>query len=107
MNFDYETFLQTGGAFWHTPTTQNNGRYFGDKIEIDEIEVLECPADGTARVRELHTGDSFIVKSTESVKLGGQYKNYEAVVTKIYYEPKKWWQFWKKKKQTSFQVTWK
>ena len=37
VNFDYETFLQTGGAFWHAPTTQNNGRCFGDETKIDEI----------------------------------------------------------------------
>mgnify|MGYP003571383856 CR=1 FL=1 len=77
-----------------------------NEIKIDEIKVLENPADGTARVHELRAGDSFIVKSAESVKLGGVYRHYGAIVTKIYYEPKKWWQFWKKKKQIGFQVTW-
>lgn len=70
-------------------------------------EPVECPSDGTTRLHKLESGDSFIVKSEEPVKLGGLYRHYGAIVSQIFYEPKKWWQFWKKKKQIGFQVTWK
>lgn len=51
----------------------------------------------------LNSGDSFYIKSDEHVQLGDQYKK-NFTVEKIDYESKKWWQFWKPKKQLGFVV---
>lgn len=63
-----------------------------------------------AHVSLLNRGDSFAVVKTlgdETVKVGDQYKNYPAIITEIIYEPKKWWQFWKKPKQLGYIVEWR
>ena len=69
----------------------------------DVDNSMEC-----AHVSLLHRGDSFaVVKTLEPVKVGDQYRDYPAVITEIIYEPKKWWQFWKKPKQLGYIVEWR
>ena len=58
-------------------------------------------------VQPLKSGDVIFIFSHESVKIGDRYKNYTAFISRIIYEPKKWWQFWKRKKQLGYEVTWK
>jgi len=63
-----------------------------------------------AHVSLLNRGDSFAVVKTlgdETVKVGDQYKDFPAVITEIIYEPKKWWQFWKKKNRLGYIVEWR
>lgn len=64
---------------------------------IDEMNVRAVP---------LQAGDSIFIASSDPVKVGDQYENYPAKINCIYYEPKKWWQFWKKKKQLGYSVIW-
>ena len=59
-----------------------------------------------ARLYRVARGDRIFLYSDEEVKVSETYKNYPAIVTKIVYSPKKWWQFWKKKKQVGFQILW-
>ncbi len=58
------------------------------------------------RVMPLGKGDSIFITSSEPVHVGDTYKNYNALISEIFYTPKKWWQFWKKKEQLGYQVTW-
>lgn len=59
-----------------------------------------------ARLYRVQRGDRIFLYSDEEVRVGSPYKNYPAIITKIAYSPKKWWQFWKKKKQVGFQILW-
>ena len=34
----------------------------------------------------------------DTYKLGDKYKDFNAIISCVYYEPKPWWKFWKKKK---------
>lgn len=71
-----------------------------------EFKADEYP-NGTIKVRELTSGDVLYISNTgKDVKLGDKFMNYPAVVSEIYYEPKKWWQFWKPKKQIGYSVKW-
>lgn len=71
-----------------------------------EFKADEYP-NGTIRAHELTSGDVLYISNTgKDVKLGDKFMNYPAVVSEIYYEPKKWWQFWKPKKQIGYSVKW-
>ena len=63
--------------------------------------------NNNVHVQPLKSGDVIFIFSQEPVKIGNQYKNYPAFISRIIYEPKKWWQFWKRKKQFGYEVTWK
>ena len=76
------------------------------EINTYEIQVAESTPSGYTKLRRLQKGDSFVIKSSDPVKIGESYENPYAIITRIYYEPRKWWQFWKKKRQIGFQVTW-
>lgn len=62
--------------------------------------------DSTARAIPLSKGDSIFVTSPEPVHIGSPYKNYSATISQVFYKPKKWWQFWKRKEQLGYQITW-
>lgn len=71
---------------------------------IDIIDIIE-KLDSTIRVHELTSGDVLYISNTgKEVKLGDEFMNYPAIVLEIHYEPKKWWQFWKPKKQIGYSV---
>ena len=62
--------------------------------------------DNLVRAVPLQTGDSIFIASSNPVNVGDQYKGYAAIIAEVYYEPKKWWEFWKKKKQLGYRVEW-
>lgn len=47
-----------------------------------------------------------ISSDTNPVTVGDKYKNYPAKVCEIFYTPKSWWQFWKRKQQIGYMVRW-
>lgn len=52
----------------------------------------------SARAVELSHGDTIFLKyNGEKYKLGQKYKDYPAIIKEIYYAPRPWWKFWKKK----------
>lgn len=59
-----------------------------------------------ARVVPLEKGDSFYLVGSRNVKAGDKYKDYPAIVSRIDYKPKKWWQFWKKKEMIGCLILW-
>lgn len=58
------------------------------------------------RAVKLEKGDSFYLVGSYNVRVDDKYKNYPAIISRIDYEPKKWWQFWKKKKMIGCQILW-
>lgn len=69
------------------------------KITIDKENL-------SPRVTPLHSGDVIFIKSKEPVAIGDKYKNYPARVSKVFYKPRQWWQFFKKKEQIGFTLKW-
>lgn len=72
------------------------------RVEMSANDYPNC----TARVYKLTSGDVLFIPDTNPVKLGDKYKNYPATISQIVFEPKKWWQFWKHKRQIGYQVRW-
>lgn len=71
-----------------------------------ELKAEDYP-NGVFRARKLTSGDELYVGDEENiVKVGDKFKDYPAVISEVYYEPKKWWQFWKRKKQVGYRVRW-
>ena len=61
-----------------------------------------------AAYKELEQGDQFVIRDNgENYKIGARVKDYPATVHKILYHPKKWWQFWKRKRPFAYIVVWK
>ena len=58
------------------------------------------------RVYALKQGDCIYFVGNHDVKIGEKYKDHPAIVSRIDYKPKKWWQFWKKKEMIGYQVMW-
>lgn len=78
----------------------------------DGIYKVVCRAEDypstQPRFYKLSSGDSFVLMDRENiVKPGDEYKNYPAFVTRVIYEPRKWWQFWKRKRQLGYVIQWK
>lgn len=59
-----------------------------------------------ARVAQLQKGDGFYLVGNRNVEVGKKYEDYPAIVSRIDYKPKKWWQFWKKKEMIGCQILW-
>ena len=76
----------------------NAGLSDGEKEILKYMKSIALP---------LESGHIMYISSQEPVKIGGRYKDYPAFISRIIYEPKKWWQFWKRKKQIGYEVTWK
>lgn len=76
---------------------------------MSDIYKVECDAISTRpRFYQLQSGDSFVIMDKENiVKPGDQYKSFPAFVSNVIYAPKKWWQFWKTKRQLGYVVVWK
>lgn len=79
-----------------------------DELMNEENQkMIQGLKDDGVRVVPMEKGDSIILYSEEPIKLGETYRDIKnAVVTKLFYTPKKWWQFWIKKKQIGFELTW-
>lgn len=73
------------------------------KVELRAEDYLT----GVVHARELTSGDELYIGDKDNiVKVGDKFKDYTAVIAAVYYEPKKWWQFWKRKKQVGYRVRW-
>ena len=59
-----------------------------------------------ARAYPMKKGDCIYIIGNHNVKVGDKYEDYPAIVSRIDYKPKKWWQFWKKKEMIGYQVMW-
>lgn len=82
-------------------------RYSELPFQFGEIEVLDD--DGSVRCHKLSSGDVIYISDTDgynTVKVGEKFKNYPAIVSEICYSSKRWWQFWKRKKQLGYFVRW-
>ena len=67
---------------------------------IDTTEIV-----GNARVALISSGDVLrIGYDGDTYKLGDKYKDFNAIISLVYYEPKSWWQFWKKKKILGYRI---
>lgn len=58
------------------------------------------------RVYTVKKGDFIYFVGNDNIKVGDKYKDLPAIVSRIDYKPKKWWQFWKKKEMIGYQVMW-
>ena len=60
---------------------------------------------GNARVALISSGDVLrIGYDGDTYKLGDKYKDFNAIISRVYYEPKPWWKFWKKKKIFGYEI---
>lgn len=72
----------------------------GSDLTIDTTEIVE-----NARVALISSGDVLrIGYDGDTYKLGDKYKDFNAIISRIYYEPKPWWKFWKKKKIFGYEI---
>jgi hypothetical protein len=79
-----------------------------------EISAKDCPigcSDLTidfnqpARVTLISSGDViWMGYDGEIYKLGDKYKDFNAIISGVDYEPKPWWKFWKKKKILGYRI---
>ena len=60
---------------------------------------------GIPRCVKVESGDSIFVLDDEVHSVGEKYKDYNAVVTEVVQEEKKWWQFWKRKTIYAYVIT--
>lgn len=58
------------------------------------------------RAVRLERGDRIYLIGNHNIKVGHQYENYPAVVSRIYYKHRKWWWFWKKREMMGCEVLW-
>ena len=73
-------------------------------LKIQDFRVGK--SETNARLVKLYSGDIFTVFDDEhSVKCGDRVSEY-GIVIEVNYNKKKWWQFWRKKKQVSYTVLW-
>ena len=67
---------------------------------IDTTEIV-----GNARVALISSGDVLrIGYDGDTYKLGDKYKDFNAIISRVYYETKPWWKFWKKKKIFGYEI---
>lgn len=69
------------------------------------VTKIEDYSNGV-RAYPVKKGDFIYFVGNHDVKVGDKYKDCPAVVSRIDYKPKKWWQFWKKKEMIGYQVMW-
>ena len=60
------------------------------------------------RIYAVEYGDIFYTTDIDpkDAKLGVQYKNYPAIVWKVFYKHKPWYKFWKKREIEGVSVLW-
>lgn len=68
--------------------------------------MAECHQQKNARLYAIQSGDEFVVQDPSPVTIGDKYMDWPTKIVEVIYEPKKWWQFWKKKKQLGYIVLW-
>ena len=76
-------------------------------------DVYKIVTDTSSYVNPLHRcvkvakGDMIFIShidGEEIFRAGAMYKNYNAMVSKVFKEPKRWWQFWKKPKVLGYNI---
>lgn len=71
-----------------------------------ELKAEDYPTS-VVRARKCTSGDVFYIVDKENiVKVGDKFKDCPAVIVEVCYAPRKWWQFWKRKKQVGYFVRW-
>lgn len=74
------------------------------------ITKAEDYPEQRARVVPIGKGDSFYITANayknKQLKLGDPYFNQNGIVVEIYYVPKKWWMFWKRKVVMGYRIEW-
>ena len=74
--------------------------------EIYKVVLKAEDYPNSVRAVKLDRGDGFYLVGSRNVKVGDKYEDYPAIVSRIDYKPKKWWQFWKKKEMLGCQILW-
>lgn len=81
-----------------------------DDSNQHEVYSLECRPEDYPNItsfKKLERGDVFVIRDNgEKYRAGDRVKDYPATVLRILYYPKKWWQFWKKKKPFAYIISW-
>lgn len=73
------------------------------KVYIDAESYPNTPP----RCVKVEKGDVIFISNTdgeEVFKSGDMYKDYNAIVSKVYKDTKRWWQFWKKEKVLGYEI---
>ena len=78
---------------------------FSDNI-TENIILQQMLQDMGIKPIPMSSGDTIFIVDKTKVKIGDRYKNENAIVDKVYYKPKKWWQWFKKRKQIGYTVRW-
>ena len=72
------------------------------KYEFYQVTAKASDYPNLPKIYKTESGFNIFIRVRDnepfSYKLGDKYKDYPAFVERIIYSPKKWWQFWKKKK---------
>lgn len=74
-------------------------------IVISTNSITE--ANDMVRARKIQAGDSFLVSYIgKTYHVGERYEDHDNLcIQKIWYSPRKWWQFWKKRKILGYTVS--
>ena len=60
---------------------------------------------GNAKVALISSGDVvWMGYDGDTYKLGDKYKDFNAIISCVYYGPKPWWKFWRKKKIFGYEI---
>lgn len=71
---------------------------FNKPIKTEEII-------GNAKVALISSGDvMWMGYDGDTYKLGDKYKDFNAIISCVYYELKPWWKFWTKKKIFGYEI---
>ena len=78
-------------------------RFDYSKVELKAKEF----SDRVVRAFKLTRGDEFYLGDKDNiVKVGDKFRDYPAVISGVEYTTKRWWQFWKRRKQKGYFVRW-
>ena len=70
----------------------------GGNLELYKVYIdAKTYPNGIPTCVKVEKGDSIFVLDDETHSIGEKYKDYNATITEIFCEEKKWWQFWKQK----------
>ena len=73
---------------------------------IQKVEIKAEDYPNGVKVTPLKRGDIIYFVGSHNVKVGEKYKDHPAIVSRIDYKPKRWFEFWKKKEMIGYQVLW-
>ena len=73
---------------------------------ICKVEIKAEDYPNGVKVAHLRKGDTIYFVGHHNVKVGEKYQDHPAIVSRIDYKPKRWFEFWKKKEMIGYQVLW-